>query len=55
MELRGFSHKIEYTVFYKNDFGRHINESEVVKTVDLSKYHKDTVVIPLASGDLLLN
>jgi len=55
MELRGSSHKIEYTVFHKNDFGRHINESEVVKTIDLSKSHKDTVVINLASGELLIN
>lgn len=55
MELRGSTHKVEYTVFHKNDFGTHINEAEVVKTIDLSKGHRDTLVITLSSGELLIN
>ncbi len=55
MELRGSKHRIEYTLFHKNDFGTHINESQVVKTIDLSKGHKDTLVVALSSEEVIIN
>ncbi len=55
MELRGSVHKIEYTVYHKNDFGTHINEGEVVKTIDLSKEQRDTLVITLSSEEVFIN